>query len=188
MIQNERPVDRAGGTVQTALDGGPRPTPTLLDPDGIGTPTRTPAEAAARSLCRVAFYGTLMSNNDFTREAGVRGVGGRSLGPAKFRGVMYSTGGFPAVVEGDGVVEAELWECEPEHLEHALRVLDGIEGYREDDPERSMYLRKRVELLEPAGEVAWVYIWNRRTEGLVHVPHGAWQRFWRTVGADWFRR
>jgi gamma-glutamylcyclotransferase (GGCT)/AIG2-like uncharacterized protein YtfP len=43
-----------------------------------------------------------------------------------------------------------------------LAALDDIEGYRHDDPDRSLYMRKQAEVALPDGTraQAWVYFYN----------------------------
>jgi gamma-glutamylcyclotransferase (GGCT)/AIG2-like uncharacterized protein YtfP len=43
-----------------------------------------------------------------------------------------------------------------------LAALDEIEGYRPDDPDRSLYVRSRTAVTLPDGtcESAWVYFYN----------------------------
>jgi gamma-glutamylcyclotransferase (GGCT)/AIG2-like uncharacterized protein YtfP len=87
---------------------------------------------------------------------------------------MYSLGAFPGVKEnpanGQGV-EAELYSFPDE----GLRQLDGLEGYYEDAPERSMYLRKEVEV--DKGVFAIIYVYNGRidTSWVDPVPTGNWK-------------
>lgn len=57
---------------------------------------------------------------------------------------MYSLGGFPAIVEGDGSIKVEIYEVDDETFSR----LDRLEGYP------SFYDRKKVETSEGA---AWIY-------------------------------
>lgn len=167
-ITNERPPSRAGGTVQTAVE--------VRRTD----PLREPSDGSNEHL--FAFYGTLMTSA--YSEAGVsfaRGENlGRSLGPCQIPGTLYAVNaGFPALMEGTGIVHGELWECKPEHLQLATEKLDTIESYRHWREHDSMYLRRRVRLIEPDVE-AWVYVWNFGLRGLEPIPTGRWES-----GAPW---
>jgi gamma-glutamylcyclotransferase (GGCT)/AIG2-like uncharacterized protein YtfP len=53
---------------------------------------------------------------------------------------MLHLGGFPGIVPGNGRVRGEVYEID----EDILAQLDGIEGYYEDDPKGSLYLRQTV--------------------------------------------
>ena len=81
---------------------------------------------------------------------------------------MYSTGGFPAVIPGDGVVFGELYEVTPEELESLHR----LEGYRESDPDTSMYIPNVVET--DGGHSCLTYIWNYDYKDLPRVEGGVW--------------
>lgn len=80
---------------------------------------------------------------------------------------MYDAGSFPAVVR-DSVeiadhVRGELWYVDAIDFVTAVYYLDRLEGYREECEERSMYLRRIVEVWD-AGLMrfvqAYVYLWN----------------------------
>lgn len=77
---------------------------------------------------------------------------------------MLHLGGFPGIVPGEGIVKGELYEIDDE----ILRRLDGIEGFREDDPKHSLYLREKVavdvydeEEEETTYEDVFTYVFNR---------------------------
>jgi gamma-glutamylcyclotransferase (GGCT)/AIG2-like uncharacterized protein YtfP len=48
-------------------------------------------------------------------------------------------------------------------VERALKILDAVEGFRANAPERSLFKRESVEvaLVNKRGAVAWVYWLNR---------------------------
>jgi gamma-glutamylcyclotransferase (GGCT)/AIG2-like uncharacterized protein YtfP len=108
----------------------------------------------------VFFYGTLMAGFDRRRRAGIdtkltyrgRGV---------IRAALFDLGIYPAAVPApEGVVWGELYEmAEPEAV---IAALDDIEGYRPDDPDKSLYSRMQAEVTMPDGskETAWVYFYN----------------------------
>lgn len=54
---------------------------------------------------------------------------------------MLSLGGFPGIVPGDGRIRGEVYEID----EEILGRLDSIEGFREDDPKHSLYLRQEID-------------------------------------------
>ena len=54
---------------------------------------------------------------------------------------MLSLGSFPGIVPGPGRIVGEIYEID----ETILARLDAIEGYREDDPKHSLYIRQGVD-------------------------------------------
>ena len=108
----------------------------------------------------VFFYGTLMAGFDRRRRAGIdskltyRGRG-------SIRAALFDLGIYPAAVPApEGVVWGEVYEmAEPDAV---LAALDDIEGYRIDDPDKSLYARDRAEVTLPDGILAkaWVYFYN----------------------------
>ena len=108
----------------------------------------------------VFFYGTLMAGFDRRRRAGIdtkltyRGRG-------SIRASLFDLGIYPAAVPAtEGNVWGEVYEMsEPETV---LTALDDIEGYRPDDPDKSLYSRAAAQVTMPDGsrEQAWVYFYN----------------------------
>ena len=108
----------------------------------------------------VFFYGTLMAGFDRRRRAGIdakltyRGRGA-------IRAALFDLGIYPVAVPApEGRVWGELYEmAEPEMV---LGALDDIEGYRPDDPDKSLYSRSTADVTMPDGTVerAWVYFYN----------------------------
>ena len=108
----------------------------------------------------VFFYGTLMAGFDRRRRAGIdnkltyRGRG-------SIRAALFDLGLYPAAVPApEGVVWGEVYEMtEPDAV---LVALDDIEGYRPDDPDKTLYARSHADVTMPDGnsERAWVYFYN----------------------------
>jgi gamma-glutamylcyclotransferase (GGCT)/AIG2-like uncharacterized protein YtfP len=108
----------------------------------------------------VFFYGTLMAGFDRRRRAGIdskltyRGRG-------SIRAALFDLGIYPAAVPApEGRVWGEVYEMsDPETV---LRALDDIEGFRPDDPDKSLYARAVADVTLPDGgvEQAWVYFYN----------------------------
>ena len=72
---------------------------------------------------------------------------------------MVSLGGFPGILPGKGRVRGEVYDVN----EETLSILDGIEGYREDDPKNSLYTRQVVQTFLANGEKVgdcFTYIFN----------------------------
>ena len=108
----------------------------------------------------VFFYGTLMAGFDRRRRAGIdakltyRGRG-------SIRASLFDLGIYPAAVPApEGVVWGEVYEMVDQ--EAVLAALDDIEGYRTDDPDKSLYARAKADVTMPDGSVerAWVYFYN----------------------------
>ena len=108
----------------------------------------------------VFFYGTLMAGFDRRRRAGIDDklayVGRGSISAA-----LFDLGLYPAAVpSSDGRVWGEVYEMRDS--ETVLAALDEIEGYRSDDPDRSLYSRQKTDVRLPDGTQtrAWVYFYN----------------------------
>src|ERR671913_341194 len=85
----------------------------------------------------VFFYGTLMAGFDRRRRAGIDGQL-TYVGRGSITAALFDLGIYPAAVPSpDGHVWGEVYEmAEPAPV---LAALDDIEGYRSDDPDRSLY-------------------------------------------------
>jgi gamma-glutamylcyclotransferase (GGCT)/AIG2-like uncharacterized protein YtfP len=59
----------------------------------------------------------------------------------------------------------------------ALQILDEFEGFEPERPRESLYLRHRIELVEPARTLAWVYVYNHEPAPEELVPNGDWRRW-----------
>jgi gamma-glutamylcyclotransferase (GGCT)/AIG2-like uncharacterized protein YtfP len=108
----------------------------------------------------VFFYGTLMAGFDRRRRAGID-TKLTYHGRGSIRAALFDLGIYPAAVPApEGVVWGEVYEmAEPEAV---LAALDDIEGYRPDDPDKSLYSRAYADVTLPDGssERAWVYFYN----------------------------
>ena len=108
----------------------------------------------------VFFYGTLMAGFDRRRRAGIDDKL-RYIGRGSIQGSLFDLGLYPAAVPApEGDVWGEVYEMtEPVTV---LAGLDEIEGYRHDDPDRSLYRRTQADVLLPDGTRAraWVYFYN----------------------------
>jgi gamma-glutamylcyclotransferase (GGCT)/AIG2-like uncharacterized protein YtfP len=108
----------------------------------------------------VFFYGTLMAGFDRRRRAGIdekltyRGRG-------SVQGSLFDLGIYPAAIPAtEGVIWGEVYEMSDSAA--VLAALDDIEGYRQDDPDKSLYARAVADVTMPDGRVveAWVYFYN----------------------------
>lgn len=104
----------------------------------------------------ILVYGTLLKGEGNHHML----AGAELVGDAKLKGILYDMPyGFPAVIEGDGVVLGEVYNVPISKL----RDLDRLEGYRESNKASSMYLREFAEVELMDGELMQVYFykWNR---------------------------
>ena len=85
----------------------------------------------------------------------------RFVGRGSIQGQLFDLGPCPAAVpSAEGRVCGEVYEMrDPAVL---LATLDEVEGYREGDPDRSMYVRGEAAVRLDAGRAgtAWVYFYN----------------------------
>jgi gamma-glutamylcyclotransferase (GGCT)/AIG2-like uncharacterized protein YtfP len=75
------------------------------------------------------------------------------------------------MVAGEGTVSGELWRT---ISPTALEILDEWEQYQPARERASVYVRRRVFVLEPEVQ-AWVYLWNKATTGLELIQSGDWR-------------
>lgn len=120
----------------------------------------------------VFFYGTLMAGFDRRRRAGIdskltyRGRG-------SIRAALFDLGIYPAAVPApEGFVWGEVYGMSDG--EAVLAALDDIEGYRTDDPDKSLYARSVADVTMPDGTVrqAWVYFYNAPLGRAPRIPSG----------------
>jgi gamma-glutamylcyclotransferase (GGCT)/AIG2-like uncharacterized protein YtfP len=83
-------------------------------------------------------------------------------GRGSIRAALFDLGIYPAAVPADGqsLVWGEVYETDD--AASVLAVLDEIEGYRPNEPERSLYTRilTEVTLADGHAEKAWAYFYN----------------------------
>ena len=125
----------------------------------------------------IFFYGTLMAGFDRRRRAGIDDKLAY-VGRAHIRGHLFDLGLYPAAVPApDGQVWGEVYRTgSPAEV---LAALDDIEGYRVDDPDKSLYARQRARVILPDGtaDEAWVYFYNaplgqaRRIDSGDYIAH-----------------
>ena len=108
----------------------------------------------------VFFYGTLMT--PFNRPGRQRIDQHLSfVGRGAISATLFDLGIYPAAVPAsEGRVLGEVYETTQPDI--VLPVLDEIEGYRVDEPDRSLYTRVRTPvILDTGGTVdAWAYFYN----------------------------
>jgi gamma-glutamylcyclotransferase (GGCT)/AIG2-like uncharacterized protein YtfP len=106
------------------------------------------------------FYGTLMAGFDRRRRAGIDNKMAYR-GRGYITGALFDLGIYPAAIpSSDGRIWGEVYEFS--EVDAVLAALDDIEGYTHSDPDRSLYLRKKVNVTLEDGRAvdAWVYFYN----------------------------
>lgn len=100
---------------------------------------------------KIYVYGTLMPNDGRER--------------VKIKGALYDLGWFPGVrLDETGEFLAEIIEVDDQRLQE----LDRYEGYYEDSPESSLYIRRRY-------CDGWIYEYNRSCSSRDLIRSGDWQ-------------
>ena len=118
------------------------------------------------------FYGTLMAGFDRRRRAGIDDKL-HYIGRGAIQGALFDVGLYPAAVPApDGQVWGEVYEMTAAPT--VLAALDDIEGYRHDDPDRSLYRREQTDVLMPDSTIqrAWVYFYNAPLGRALRIPSG----------------
>lgn len=93
------------------------------------------------------------------------------IGEADLHGwKMYSLGGFPAIAQGDGIVQGEVYEVDDDGFQRC----DRLEGYP------SFYNRSEVEpVISDNGHIklvkAWTYHFDKSPRGAPLVKDGIWK-------------
>jgi gamma-glutamylcyclotransferase (GGCT)/AIG2-like uncharacterized protein YtfP len=120
----------------------------------------------------IFFYGTLMAGFDRRRRAGIDDKLSYE-GRAHIRGHLFDLGLYPAAVPApDGQVWGEVYRTESPA--DVLAALDDIEGYRAEDPDKSLYARQRATVILPDGrdDEAWVYFYNAPLGQALRIDSG----------------
>jgi gamma-glutamylcyclotransferase (GGCT)/AIG2-like uncharacterized protein YtfP len=109
----------------------------------------------------VFFYGTLMA--PFNRPGRQRITSKlTSKGRGTIRAALFDLGIYPAAIPADdnSTVWGEVYETSD--AQSVLSVLDEIEGYRPNEPDRSLYTRVLTDVTLEDGRVekAWAYFYN----------------------------
>lgn len=125
-------------------------------------------------LNRILVYGTLRVGQGAYFSFGLNKYT-THLGQVRIPGSMYHLGGFPGVVldgNEEGVVCDVLEITDKSAVPDVLDRLDAYEGYRENSPDNSLYLRDYYNT-EEFGR-AYVYVINRNVDGYSRIAGGDW--------------
>lgn len=95
------------------------------------------------------------------------------IGRGSITAALFDLGLYPAAVPAtEGRVWGEMYDvADPPTV---LAALDDIEGYRPDDPDRSLYTRAKadVTLADGSQARAWVYFYNAPLGQAPRIPSG----------------
>lgn len=120
----------------------------------------------------VFFYGTLMAGFDRRQRAGIDDQLSL-IGRGSISAALFDLGLYPAAIPSpESRVWGELYRMTD--VPAVLAALDDIEGYRADDPDRSLYIRSEASVLLPDGSRtrAWVYFYNAPLGQAPRIPAG----------------
>ena len=121
----------------------------------------------------VFFYGTLMT--PFNRPGRTRVSADMAFkGRGSIHAALYDLGIYPAAIPTDdgSRVRGEVYELS--NAATVLATLDEIEGYRTNEPERSLYMRAETPVTFDDGQVqhAWAYFYNAPLGRAQKIPSG----------------
>ncbi len=139
-------------------------------------------ESGKVHLNKVFVYGTLMKNF-WNHKRYLEGRINR-ITQGKTRGLLYHLPeGYPALLEGNEIVQGEVIEPVDDDL---LRSLDMLEGYAEGRS-NNLYVRDVKDILTEDGEktTCWVYIYadeRYAQENGILVSDGNWRKFMERRG------
>jgi gamma-glutamylcyclotransferase (GGCT)/AIG2-like uncharacterized protein YtfP len=108
----------------------------------------------------VFFYGTLMAGFDRRRQAGIDDKLAY-IGRGSIKAALFDLGLYPAAIPApDRDVWGEVYAVSD--ADSVLPALDVIEGYSPEQPDSSLYLRSRTDVMLADGRTAqaWVYFYN----------------------------
>ena len=111
-------------------------------------------------------YGTLRKGES-SQFSQVLQAGSAPVGDGVARGILYSLGDYPGMVNGDGEVRGEVVRVKNPAL------WDDLDEYEGQDYERVIRTIKLVD----GGEVqAWAYLYVGNVSGKPLIPGGDWRR------------
>jgi gamma-glutamylcyclotransferase (GGCT)/AIG2-like uncharacterized protein YtfP len=91
---------------------------------------------------------------------------------------MYDCGWYPGVrLGGKGCNSSFVVECIEVDADRLKRI-DGYEGYRENDPVTSLYLRKPLAAVIDGETIqGWIYTYNHEFDSFKFVESGDWLKY-----------
>ena len=111
-------------------------------------------------------YGTL--RRGFALHHHLRRMGAEFVATGEVQAELFDLGKFPGArksTKPGKIVAGEVYRLR--QAENALKVLDHVEGFSPQTPEKSLFQRATTEVVLPNGErrVAWIYWLNERASG-----------------------
>ena len=118
----------------------------------------------------IAFYGSLMrgfgAQEDLQIESKLE-----FTGACQIPGTLHDLGEFPALAaSATGCVHGELYRIKDPGV---IPQLDAYEEFDPANPDRSLFVRRRVRLVEPDLD-CWVYFYNRPPPDDRLISSGSW--------------
>ncbi|MEZ4600768.1 MAG: gamma-glutamylcyclotransferase family protein [Syntrophotaleaceae bacterium] len=106
--------------------------------------------------------------------------GAELLESGRMQGSLFEIAGYPGAVPSDDPADQVLGEVY--RLTDPIAVLSRLDEYEEAAdrfPAPREYRRERVEVTLANGEtvMAWVYVYNRPTDGLIRIVGGDYLKF-----------
>jgi len=121
---------------------------------------------------KIFVYGTLMSG--LQREEVL--FDSQFIGTGNIEGSLYNLGNYPGLKNGHDKVFGEIYEINSSTLE----CLNHIEGYRADQPEQSLYIRKKVAVYldtKAGNYIAETYFYNLPVNESSRIMTGDYRAF-----------
>ncbi|MFN8257500.1 MAG: gamma-glutamylcyclotransferase [Bacteroidales bacterium] len=121
-------------------------------------------------------YGSLLRGMSLSHHM----EGAEFLGPAFVKAELYFLGFYPGIIKGDQVIYGELYDV-PVHL---LSKIDEVEEYYENDDEKSVYLRKEIEItrFSDGRKInAEAYFYNRPVAGKQKIEGGDYRIYMNNI-------
>ncbi|HAO04685.1 MAG: gamma-glutamylcyclotransferase [Chitinophagaceae bacterium] len=98
------------------------------------------------------------------------------VGEAVVRGKLYDNGAYPVAVEttSDDFITGELYVINNiDEFSWVLGQLDDYEGINTEEGETPLYRRQLADVfVKGQASKAWVYWYNGKIEGMMHIPIG----------------
>lgn len=123
-------------------------------------------------MSKLFVYGTLLPGQGLAEQLD----GALRLGPALLDGAeLFDLGSFPGICPGQGQVVGEVYGVD----RGLLSRLDNLEGYKQENPEESLFVRSQasVRLLADRGRLdVEAYFYGRETRSRP-IHHGDYRRY-----------
>jgi gamma-glutamylcyclotransferase (GGCT)/AIG2-like uncharacterized protein YtfP len=103
------------------------------------------------------------------------GVGLRRIGACRVPGLLFDLGPYPALRLAQTPADCVRAELHAILDPGVLAILDEFEGFDPQDHPGSDYVRQSIELLEPRGIRAWIYVYNREPGAERRIAGGDWR-------------